>query len=389
MSFTGSAFERVRACPASAALPQINTTSEWAETGLDGHGSLNALVRAINGGVSVAEALERVPDEWSALCGAVAQHVKPWALRSEASYAYNVATGAARFLGCDLERRYHLGPFEVACTLDLDGQDKDAAVVIDAKTGHGDVTPAERNQQLRFQALCAARARGLDHARVALLRCTEGGSPRWDWAHLEVWDLDATAQEVLDAFTQVSAALIDVNAGRVPDVTEGGHCKYCPAAPVCPAKTSLIRQMADLTAFEGAEFLKPLSPEQAGIAYRRLQAFKALAKPIEAAIMAALEERGELPLPDGKVLRRVLVPGNEALDGDVVHQVVTELHGRDIADAAVERKATKKRLKDALQMATVRGGTSEAERRVLDEVRKRGGASKGTKRELEEIDRGR
>lgn len=386
MTFSGSEYPRVRACPASAALPQIRTTNEWAESGIDGHGALNRYTKAVHADVPLPDALDAIPGEWQALCGAVGNNALAWGLRSEAAYAFNVATGASRFLGCDLERRYNLEPFEIACTLDLDGTDGDAAVVIDAKTGHGDVVAAKSNQQLRFQALCAARARGLDHARVALLRCTADGTPRWDWHHIEAWDLDAIEEDVRLAYAQASLAITDVRAGRVPNVTEGAHCKYCPAAPVCPAKTALIRQIADGTALDAPEFNKPLAPSQAGLAYRRIQAFKQLLRPIEAAVMACLDEQGTLPLPDGKTLRKVIVPGNEKLDGDTVHAVLSEMYGRDIADAGVERHATKKAIKDALKLATVKGGTSEAERRVLDEVRKRGGAERGTTQKIVEVD---
>lgn len=386
MTFTGSAFERIRACPASAAMPQINLSSEWAETGITGHDALDEYVIAVAAGTPLPIALANVPDEWQGLCGALGNNVIAWGLRSEVAYAYNVATGEARHLGQRLGRQYKLETMEVACTLDLVGTDGDAVVVIDAKTGHGDVTPADRNQQLRFQALCAAKVYGKVHAKIAILRCTENGSPRWDWSHLEVWDLDEVEGDIRHSFAAVSKAMAQVQAGKVPNVTEGSHCKYCPAAPVCPAKTALIRQMADGTALDHPDFAKPLAPHQAGVAWRRLQAFKQMLRPIESAIMACLDEAGSLPLPDGKTLRKVIVPGNESLDGDVVFAVLQEMYGRDIADAGVERRATKKAIKDALKLATTKGTTSEAERQVLDEVRKRGGAERGTREKLEEVD---
>jgi len=384
VTWTASNFERVRRCPASAALPQINCTSQWAQDGIDGHAALQKFVELVRQGEDPVCAIRAVPTEWRPICDSVAYLAKH--LRSELAFAYNVANGEGRVLGVNLDRQYKLNDCEVAGTADLAGTVEGVAIVIDLKTGWGEVTRPDINPQLRILALMAARAWGCDRAKVAILTGHEGAEPSWRWAELEAWDLDEVAAQAADTFNAVSRARENMVFGsETPSVTEGSWCKYCPAAPVCPAKTALIRRLASGAEGDELEMMLPLDRRTAGIAWERLGHAKQLLKRVEAACHAYLDEEGQIDLPSGKTLRKVITEGNERLDGEVVYSVTRELCGADIADGAVERRATKSRLEEALREKLGRGAAAQM-RTVLDEVRKRGGALKPMTKKLVEVD---
>jgi CRISPR/Cas system-associated exonuclease Cas4 (RecB family) len=383
MTYTASARERVQHCPASASLPQIHTTSEWAQTGNDGHEAMCAFVSQLREGMSLDAALVNVPDEWAPLCESLAP-LAPH-LRPELALAMSLETSGARVLGENLKRRYDLIDGEIAGTADLAGVIDGVAIVVDLKTGYGKVTHPERNPQLAMLALMAARAWGCDSARIAIIVGRESSEPRWQWHHLECWDLDAIASELIDEARQVAHAVTVVQSGGVPNVNEGEHCRYCPATPVCPAKSHLIRRLASGAEGDELELLIPLDARTAGIAWERLGMARAMLNRIEAACRAYLEEHGQLELPNGKLLKQVTVDGHERLDGDEVYNVALQLCGPAVADASVQRTATKKALEEATRAAFGRGGAAKA-RHVLEEVRKRGGASRGKTTKLIEVE---
>lgn len=378
MTFTASAVERVSACPASAILPQHRTTSAYADTGNEGHAALCAYAKARR----VAADYEP-PLEWQGLCEAVGAIEGD--LHAEVAMAINVATLEARVLGYDIGRNYNLREFEIAGTADLVAVTPTHVIVIDAKTGWGDVTRPARNGQLRTLGLMACRAFGRERAHVAILHCHEGDTdPRWQWAELDELDLDETAFQLERTFRAISLAASRAQAGRSPDVTEGPWCRYCPAKTSCPAKIGLAIQVAEGRVIDGS--IVELTPERAGIAWRRARAMKQLIEQVEDAVKVCLDEHGEIPLPDGKVLRRVMKDGNEKLDGDAVWQVLADTVGRELADKCVTRTATKKRLGEMLRHDLGRAGAA-TEREVLEEVRRRGGAAKGRESRIVEVDR--
>jgi hypothetical protein len=67
-----------------------------------------------------------------------------------------------------------------------------------------------------------------------------------------------------------------------------------------------------------------------------------------------------------------------------VYDVIKAKHGQSIADAAVVRSATKKRLKEALSLAGGKGQVASMERAVIDEVRAKGGIENKLKEAIRE-----
>lgn len=386
---TASSMERVLRCPGHMALPLVHTTSPAAERGT----AIHAYLEAVGGGADPEEALADVHDDWRPICSLIDFTRLPKGLAAEVAFAYDIVKGTARELGRGLGRKYEgLGPYEIAGTADIVGVSEDAVYVADFKTGWGDVPPAAENIQLRTLALMAARVFDRDRAIVSIRRIKENGSSWGDQAELDEFDLDAFAAELKPLRVRIAEAQEQAaKRGGVPDVSVGHWCRHCPAWSSCPANQALIARVASGAEFDSWEARKPLSPAAAGEAWERVKVIKSLLRRVEDSVLAARHEYGELPLPSGKVLREVIEPGNEQLDGRVVFAVAKELLGDDVAEQAIEIDASKAQLARALKVAAKEGiiparSAAKKEREVLDEVRRRGGAQRPMRTKLVEVD---
>jgi hypothetical protein len=369
---TASQLGRAVRCPGSMTLPHHDTTSEAAERGSAVHDFLEqapALGREA--------ALEQVPAEYRHLCDVLSLERMDARLVPEVAFAFDVETGRARELGRGLGRDYSSATAsEIVGTADVFGLSPAAVLVRDWKTGWSSVDPAMSNMQVRFLAMAAARAHGRDRAVVEVVRIRESGDTWTDQAELDVFDLDETA-------AQVRALYQRINAPNVP-FSQGPWCQFCPAFAACPTKGALLRRLADGSEAHELELMLPLTPEMAATAYHRWRAAKALLKRVEAEI-CELARRTPIPLGDGRVFGELLTEGNEQLDGDIVWDVLRERYGREVADKAVTRAATKARLTSVIRGRLNEKRTlSKTVNSVLGEVRKRGGASRPTRKELTE-----
>jgi hypothetical protein len=131
------------------------------------------------------------------------------------------------------------------------------------------------------------------------------------------------------------------------------------------------------------EMLLPLHDDAAAAdAYEFSKQLGMLKKRIDQAIYARAAER-PIPLPNGMMLGKVQTLGNEKLDGEIVWTVLRERYGQAIADAAVQRTVTKKRLKEALTLKGAKGQVADMERQVLAEVKNKGGIRQEPKTEID------
>lgn len=376
---TASGIGRVKACPASDAFPQVNSTSVYADRGISIHGFLASVKR-----IGREAALELVPEgEWRDVCAAIDLEKLPVALMAEAAYVYDTHTGKARFIGCNINRAYgDVQPWEIAGTADVVGIDGSTGYVADYFSGFAEMN---KDAQLRFLALCLASVHGLDEVIIDAIRIRPDGTPWTERQTLDALDLAEIAGEVARLPAAVDLVRATINAGRVPDVSEGAHCRYCPAVNVCPAKTSLLRIAAgggDVT----VPFLQGgLTRDMVGSAYVLAEQLDALTKELRKRIHGAIAEFGEVPTPRGTVLRKVLTEGNERVDGDALYQIVSAMCGVDVAEKAVERRATKTQLGKALREAFGRDGASK-ERDVLAAARDAGAVTRSAFEKLVELD---
>lgn len=380
---SASQIERIKHCPASAGLPQVRETTAAATRGTAVHKFLQDVAAADRD-----TALENVPAEHLALCESIDLDRLPVELAPEVALAYNVETGTGRELGRSIDRHYiGLDDAEIPGTADVVGVDAGVVFVGDWKTGWSEVPRAADNLQLRLLALAAARTYGCESAIVEVIRIRDNGASWRDRAELDVFDLDSFALELRQLVIEVMAAQQAIESQRWPAVHEGPWCEWCPAFNACPAKTTMLQRLADGSATNELDLMLPLTPEMASIAYERWQTAKHLLRRIERALHD-FARKTPIPLADGRWFGEVVKPGNERLDGDVAWAVVGELYGRDVADQAVNRQASKKGIREALRGHLPQGKPlSRAEREVLAQIRERGGAARQERTVVEEYER--
>jgi hypothetical protein len=173
-------------------------------------------------------------------------------------------------------------------------------------------------------------------------------------------------------------------AGNAPRTVPNDLCKWCPSIAYCPQFRSVALLVADGDVMAGVNINGALTPVKAGVAWERLKAARQLLSHVEKQIHAVLDEEGSIPLPSGKTLRKVIQPGNETLNGDTVFAFVAERYGQIVANAAVERTASKTKLRAALQARLPRGEVASAERDILTLVREAGGAERPMRQRIVE-----
>jgi hypothetical protein len=369
---SGSQIERALICPASTVLPRDQSTSPAAESGRAIHAFLETgsiVGRDAALGAMLAEYGADVRD----VCEAIDTDSLPAELAHEVAFVFDVDTGEAREIGRGGDFRYpDLGTYQIPCRADIVGMSSRAVFIGDYKSGHGEVTPARRNGQVGFAALCAARAYGRDEAIVEIIRPGKTGSKAWrDRAELDAFDLDGIAAR-LRKFRSVREGMISRQGNGTPiTVHEGEHCRYCPAYRFCGAKNALAVRMG--TGEEIRELQLELTRETAASVYLRAKAAKEFLDKIFGAIYGMAKQE-PLDIGNGQMLGEVTKPGNERLDGDVVWSVLSELHNPEIANAAVKRTASKVGIEDALRGNAVK--LAPAVREVIERVRERGGSER-------------
>jgi hypothetical protein len=378
---TGSQLDRIKRCEASAALPQVINASDDEHSDRDrGTAVHRFLERSSQVGRDVA--LAEVDEKWRGHCADIellklAQQMQ---LSHEVAVAYNWVTDTARILQPITPRAYDIDPTcEVATTIDVCGVGDRIVYVGDYKGPHAWLPEPEQSYQLGLGALAMARLHGCTRARVEYIRIRDDGSVRKFNADLDVFGLEDAAEKIAKLMGHVPRLRVLVEGGHVPDVVEGRWCRYCPAKQHCPAKTALIRHV--MTDPQPVPYMLPLTPETAQRAYKLLRPAKDALAQIEAALYAYAKTT---PIPlgteeDGSLrffgeLRR---PGNEELDGAIVHQVITQIYGGEVANKVVEMTATKKAITDAVRAALPTGEKiTHAVEKVFEEVRERGGSKR-------------
>lgn len=359
---TASKLELAMRCPSAFTLPQYNTPTAAADEGTARHAKQEA---AIARGDIPAE-LERAWPGYS------------W--RAEVAFAYDVSTGEGREIGQGIGREYGpLGPFEVAGTADVIGRKGSALVVVDKKS-YGEVTAAADNPQVRFLALAAARAYGASCADVGITHELNA----LDWAELDAFELDVIALAVRATVVAVAKAMHDARQGITPTFTTGRQCRWCAGFDACPKQ----RELAELVRTDALSLrveaggLPLVNDDDAAAAYALSKRLGMLLARMKEMLAARAKDR-PIPLPGGMLYGYVTGEGNEQIDGDVAYEVIRDVYGQSVADAAVSREATKKGIREALKAAGAVPSLAAAERNVLDKIRERGGAERQTRSKLD------
>jgi len=343
ISLSASNLWRREACPASAHLPRTSRIHADALAGTEEHA--------------------RLEDE------------TPAGERSEVAFVFNAETGEAREIGEKLGRNYpaSLGPEWIPGTTDLLRVEENRVVVTDHKTGHGYmVASAKSNLQLAHYALAAATVYGKSAARIEIRR--EGAPP--DIADLDVLDLAAARERIRSVWRRV----LKSSEGE-PRVVEGDQCWRCEAFSRCPAKVNLALSLASGEATKDLPTLE-LTPPAVAVGWMKLQAIKKVLSEVER-VYRGFASSVDVALPNGKVLGEV-TRSREELDARVVRQTLRELHGEEVADAAVEYDTSKAAIERALKPIAKRGQLAGMIRTALDAIQADNGISRKTSHVVEE-----
>jgi len=365
---SASALARVIACPGSEALPQVKRHSTWADSGIARHLYLSTV-----GKVGKEKALLTVDEEHRQMCEDIDLTGLPTKLAPEVAFAWNWRTGEARELGREMNRDYSkLKPNEIPGTIDALGLSSGSAYLGDYKGFN--YVKAKENPQLLFAAMCASKVYNKDSAVLEIINIRDGKNFR-NKAIVDAFDLadfEMTLQGAIGRVVKLQKkAAVAEGLGPVP-VTEGEHCRYCPAFDACPAKMGLLRQMMKTS---GSSDLIRITSENAFELYSKYLQMKAMLNKVQGAIFGYASEF-PIPLGEGRVFGARTKKGNEQLDGDITYEVIRAQLGQGPADMAVTRKATKAGITRAVKAQEHKGPVAPCVERILEEVRLRNGSTK-------------
>lgn len=380
----------VARCPASWALPHAEE-AEPSEPSKRGR-AIHAFLADVSEHGREA-ALERVPEEYRAICEAIDTDTLPTHLAHEVAFRLNLRTGAARELGRNIDRNYEIdrSDWDEYCidgTADLVGIDDaaDAVVVYDYKTGWSAQDDAADHWQIKALALAAARAYGKSNARLGIIRVWESGAVSYDVATFDAFDLDRIEVDLCAVLDRRFDAVDEIRAGRVPTVTTGRHCRYCPAFHACPAQVALVRQAAAAPEELERKLVELITPENAAKAYHRIAEVQMVLDRVKKQIHA-LAEKEPILLGNGRMLCPV-ERSRESIVGEKAMPILREHFGDEVAEAAAEVAVTKTRLRDALRGYAQRTGEKfkHVEQQALELLRKSGGVQVSTSRTIAEYE---
>ncbi len=370
-------------CPPSVALPQIfdGNESEAKDKGSAVHKFLERVAA-----VGYAPALAEVDKKYADRCASInvaklAMHLK---LSTEIAVAYNWREDTARILTPVAPRVYEIDPeCEIAATMDLGAYDpKQSRVYVgDYKGPRAWLPKPDQSMQLAIAAVCLARIYGATEAVLEYIRILDDGEPfRFD-ATLDVFGIEAAAARIRETMETVERVRVELDAGRIPNVTEGPWCRYCPAKMHCPAKTAGMRAL--LVGEKKISLREPITPDNATQFYTMVRAAKDLLAQAEAAAYAyakltPIKVRDE---EDGSVrfFGELSRPGNDVLDGSKAHLVIAKRYGAEAANAAVTMDVSKKAIGDAIKAHKAPEVTQKSEMEsILSEIEALGGISNPT-----------
>lgn len=359
---SGSSVERTMECPASLQLPHTYNTSEAAERGT----AIHAYLEQIVSGKTTDEALAVVPEKYRNDCADVNLD-KFWGiqyrdLKAEVSMAVNVHTGVARVLGSN--RNYAtVTPDEFYGTADYIGRTQDGILVVgDFKTGLANVSHPRSNWQLKTLAYILSQLHGENEVEVAIVK-TEGEgqllSHRFDSLDLAVIAEDL---RILHGKLQKPQA-----------PKEGKWCDWCPAYKSCPAKVTMLRELAAAPNVTADKIVDELKSGDAKQAYRRYRTIKTALQKVEAELRM-LTEREPIDLGDGFFYGPVKQT-REEIDGKVAFEAVMGLYGADVAKAAVGFTTSKTAIEKAIAPHCPKGSKAGAVRALVDTIAANGGVT--------------
>jgi CRISPR/Cas system-associated exonuclease Cas4 (RecB family) len=155
------------------------------------------------------------------------------------------------------------------------------AIVIDYKTGRGDVTDATGNMQLRALAVLVADQHWADRVTVAIVQPLAGpvSTCVYDSAALDTARSEITG--IIDAIQKPDA----------PRIPSAKACKYCKAKGVCPEAHKLAADAPLAVSRDGREL--SISPERMAEFLEQVPAIEAVVEAVRAKAKRMLQDDPE------------------------------------------------------------------------------------------------
>jgi hypothetical protein len=372
--------DRAAICPPSIALPQIfaeGTDDDAKAKGSATHQFLDRVAK-----VGREQALAESDDRWRERCSSInlAKLADRLKLSTEVALAYNWREDTARILTPVAPRVYEIDvESEVPCTGDVVAYDPEQRRVYagDYKGPRAWLPKPDQSMQLGLEAVALARIYGADSAEVEYIRILDDGESRRFDGVLDAFGIEAAAARIRETMELVTETRAQFERGLVPNVTEGQHCRYCPARMHCPAKTAGMRAVLVQPPVSMRE---AITPENAATVYGMWRAAKDRLSQIEAAIYAYGKTQS-IPLgdeEDGSVryFGELTREGNDVVDGAKAHAVIAKRYGGEVANQVVTMETTKKAIGDAIKKHKPADATQKAEMDgIIDEIKALGGVS--------------
>ena len=243
LKFGGSTIARTFQCPAwrhrSKDIPKNDTPSPYAAEGTMLHDWMETIVTAHDRPDEAVSQVENMPAAPGLTPELIQEKLIP-AIRATYDVLKQYDINRSSIL---LEPFVELVPGQAGGSIDLFGRSNDGktVVILDYKFGHAQVSP--QAPQLGFYGLCAA----VDPSTALMFRRVERLvmviiQPTGDGPAAKIYDV--AADIYLNDYEDKVYPAIDA-ADAADDTTppvSGPECKYCPALPICPAKTGLAAQ---------------------------------------------------------------------------------------------------------------------------------------------------
>jgi CRISPR/Cas system-associated exonuclease Cas4 (RecB family) len=212
---------------------------------------------------------------------------------------------------------------------------RNRAVVIDYKTGRGEVTRAEGNMQLRALAVLVYRELWVESVTVAIVQPLAG----------EVSVAEYSGDDLVRASLEIDRIIEGIHAERAPRSPSAAACKYCKAKGTCLEAQAMVERLSLEVSRDGREIV--MSPE-------RIAAFLDIA-PAAEAVIEAVRAKARRMLEAGEQ-----IPGWTLKPGSVRESITdpSTVFGRFMAAGGTQEQfmpcvsVTKTKLKDALKTMT-------------------------------------
>jgi len=218
--------------------------------------------------------------------------------------------------------------------------DATRALVIDYKTGRGEVQHATGNVQLRALAVLIQISRGpFSEITVAIIQPLAGEPTTCTYG----------AEDLVRASSEMTTLMDDIRKPGQPRNPSTDACKYCKAKEVCPEARGIVEQLPALVPRDGLEIV--MTPEQ-------IAEFLAVA-PVAEAVIESVRGKARRMIEAGQT-----VPGWKLKPGAIRESIINpELAFSRFMDSGGTQAqfvqaitVAKTKFKDAVKAATGRKG---------------------------------